>query len=916
MWGNYSFDYACSLARGRSGSLISMWDPNNFVKEDIWCDDAFIIVKGQWKTWLEIVSWLRSTVSMIPWLKSSYGTELVISCRQTWEVDKSDNFEAMDTIQKSRIKRDIEGVENSKLNDYDRALLEANVSLDEIKDEVWGCGSDKSPAPDGYTFSFVKRYSNLLKTDIHDFVASFLASKNMPLGSNSYFITFIPKVSNLVHINGFSPISLINTHYKIIAKVLKNRLSKVVDKIISHEQTAFIAGYQILDRPLILSEAIDWRGLRQRDPLSPFLFIIIMEGLHVALSDSIRNGLIRGINFALGLKINIHKSNIYGIDVSTEDIHLMASNTGCSAGSLPFNYLGLPIDSNISLTANWKILVDKFHSKLSSWKASLLSFGGRLTLIKSVLGSLGIYYLSLFKSPEAVLKSLEKSRASFFWEVRKVKIIRALHGSEGSFDHNGCNFNDSKTTWDKSLPQKVNIFMWRLKLDRLPHRLNLSSRGIEIPKISFRSCIGNVESSHHIFFGCEFVKENYALWKVIVNGDSPPPKRTVEGVEQTYPSITAKEKLARKNEFKVRGTLLMALLNEHQLKFNSYTNSKSLTEAIKKRLQKLISQLEILGETVSQEDMNIKLLRSLPSEWKTHTLIWRNKTNLETLSMDDLYNNMKIYEIEVKGSSSSSQNLQNVAFMSSNSSGSAANTDSLSDVMIYFFCANQSNSPQLDNKDLKQIDADELEVMDLKWQMAMLTTRARRFLKKTKRKVGANGSKTIGFDKTKVKCYNCHKRGHFARECRAPRENRNIKHVWRNVTLETTDANALVAQDRFGYDWSNQAEEGSINFALMVYTSSSSSSLDSKVNDKYKTGEGYHAVPPPYTGNFMPHIPDLILADVDDEDENETETTSKQRKHSFAKVEFVKPNKQVKSPRESVKHKEKNRQAKHPRKNS
>ncbi|GJU44336.1 hypothetical protein Tco_1201602 [Tanacetum coccineum] len=294
-----------------------------------------------------------------------------------------------------------------------------------------------------------------------------------------------------------------------------------------------------------------------------------------------------------------------------------------------------------------------------------------------------------------------------------------------------------------------------------------------------------------------------ALWEVIVNGDSPPPKRTVDGVEQTYPPTTAEEKLARKNELKARGTLLMALPNEHQLKFNTYKCAKTLMEAIEKRfggnkeskktqktllkqqyenfngsssegldqtydrLQKLISQLEILGETISQEDMNLKFLRSLPSEWKTHTLIWRNKPDLDTLSMDDLYNNLKIYETEVKGSSSSNQNSQNVAFVSSNNSSSSnqaygsnsVNTDSMSDV----------------------IDADDLEEMDLKWEMAMLTMRARIFLNKTGRKINANGSETIG----------------------APRENRNKERVRRNVTVETTESKALVAQDGLRYDWSD-----------------------------------------------------------------------------------------------------------------
>ncbi|GKD14531.1 putative reverse transcriptase, RNA-dependent DNA polymerase [Tanacetum coccineum] len=319
------------------------------------------------------------------------------------------------------------------------------------------------------------------------------------------------------------------------------------------------------------------------------------------------------------------------------------------------------------------------------------------------------------------------------------------------------------------------------------------------------------------------VRLNYALWEVIVNGDIPPAKRTIDGVEQTYPLAIAEEKLVRKNKLKARGTLLMTLLNEHQLKFNSYKNAKSLMKAIEKRFggnkeskktrKTLLKkhQLEILCETISQEDKNLKLLRSLLLEWKIHTLIWRKKPDLDTLNMDDLYNNLKIYESEVKGSSSSSQNSQNMAFVSSNSSGStnqahvsnSSNTDSLSDAVVYSFFANQSNSPQIDNEDLQQIDTDDLEEMDLKWQMAMLTMRARRFLKKTGRKVGANGSETIGFDKTKVECYNCHKKVHFTRDCRAPRENRNREPVRRNVTVETTDAKALVAQDGFGYDWSD-----------------------------------------------------------------------------------------------------------------
>nr|GFC07750.1 ribonuclease H-like domain-containing protein [Tanacetum cinerariifolium] len=125
-----------------------------------------------------------------------------------------------------------------------------------------------------------------------------------------------------------------------------------------------------------------------------------------------------------------------------------------------------------------------------------------------------------------------------------------------------------------------------------------------------------------------FLLTNYSLWEVILNGDSPSPTRVIEGVVQLVAPTTAEQKLARKNELKARGL-----------------SSESLDQ-IHDRLQKLISQLDILGESLSQEDINLKFLRSLPTEWRTHTLIWRNKTGLEEQSLDDLFNSLKIYEAD------------------------------------------------------------------------------------------------------------------------------------------------------------------------------------------------------------------------------------------------------------------------------
>ncbi|GJZ99588.1 ribonuclease H-like domain-containing protein [Tanacetum coccineum] len=254
---------------------------------------------------------------------------------------------------------------------------------------------------------------------------------------------------------------------------------------------------------------------------------------------------------------------------------------------------------------------------------------------------------------------------------------------------------------------------------------------------------------------------DHSLWEVIVNSDSVSPVASA--------STGAK-----------------AIPDEHLLKFHAYKDAKSLWEAIKNRFegnkeskkmqktilkqnyenfaassqegldktydrfQKLISQLEIHGEVISQEDANLKLLRSLPSAWNNIALIMRNKSDLDTLSMDDLYNNLK-----------------------------------------------------LDYEDLEQIDADDIEEIDLKWQMAMLTMRVKRFIKKTGRKMDLDDRETVGFDRTKVECYNCHRRGYFARECRALRNqrNRNRDSPRRNAPVDTSTTNALVVQDWIcGYD--------------------------------------------------------------------------------------------------------------------
>ncbi|GKC41690.1 hypothetical protein Tco_1059412, partial [Tanacetum coccineum] len=240
-----------------------------------------------------------------------------------------------------------------------------------------------------------------------------------------------------------------------------------------------------------------------------------------------------------------------------------------------------------------------------------------------------------------------------------------------------------------------------------------------------------------------------------------------EGVMTELPITTAKEKAQRRLEVKAR-TTKKTQRNLLKQQYENFTApSSEMVDQTFDRLQKLMSQLELLGEKISQEDVNQILLRSLLSEWNTYAVVRRNKADLGTMSMDDLYNNLKVYEPEVKGMSSSSSSTQNMAFVSSlsnntSSTNEAVNTthgvstastqvnatnttniDNLSDVVICAFFASQPNSPQLVHKDLQQIHPDNMEEMDLRWQMAMLTMRARRFLKNTGRKLTVNGNETI-----------------------------------------------------------------------------------------------------------------------------------------------------------------------------
>ncbi|GJS15364.1 hypothetical protein Tco_0409836 [Tanacetum coccineum] len=430
---------------------------------------------------------------------------------------------------------------------------------------------------------------------------------------------------------------------------------------------------------------------------------------------------------------------------------------------------------------------------------------------------------------------------------------------------------------------------------------------------------------------------------------------TVEGVVTKIPITTSKEKAQRRLEEAVKrgvGRNDATKRNQKNPLKQQYENftapSSEMLDQTFDRLKKLVIHLELLGEKISLEDVNQKLLRSLSPEWNTHVVVWRNKANLDTMSMDDLYNNRKVYEPEVKGMSSSSSSTQNMAFVSSSNNNTSStnqtvntahevfiastqvnaanftNIDSLSDAVICAFFASQPNSPQLVHEDLQQIHPDDMEEMDLRWQMAMLTIRDIRLLKNTRRKLTVNVNETIGFDESKAEegpsyaliAFSssnpnsevsndsiCSKSCLKTIESLKSQNDQVLKDLNKselmvlgyktglesmeeklevykvNESIYLQDIKGLIFEIHIGETVIGelrkkletvQKEKYGIQLNVDKFKHASKSLnklIECQIVDNCKKGlgyENYNAVPPPYTGNFMPPTPDLSFTSLDE----------------------------------------------------
>ncbi|GAU33092.1 hypothetical protein TSUD_259430 [Trifolium subterraneum] len=385
----------------------------------------------------------------------------------------------------------LDGVIFPMLSEVENRGLISPFSLEEIEEMVTSSDGNKCPGPDGFNFAFLKTFWELLKGDLRIMFDQFHDNSCFPKSFLSYFVTLVPKVSSPCSISDFRPISLLGCLYKLIAKVLANRLAKVIDLVISSNQSAFIKGRNLVDGVLVVNEvvesakksnseclifkvdfekaydSVDWgfleymlrrcgfyekwigwnrvcvfagnlavlvngspsseikiqRGLKQGDPLAPFLFLLVVEGFsgvmwkavelnlfrgfaigrdpvvvsHLQYADdtlcigeaSVENlwtlkAILRGFELAFGLKVNFWKSALIGINVSPVFLSMASTFLNCRLGAIPF-------------------------------KNKHISLGGRIVMINAVLNAIPIFYLSFMKMPLKVWKQVVRIQREFLW---------------------------------------------------------------------------------------------------------------------------------------------------------------------------------------------------------------------------------------------------------------------------------------------------------------------------------------------------------------------------------------------------------------------------------------------------------------------------------------------------------------------
>ncbi|GJV10079.1 putative RNA-directed DNA polymerase, partial [Tanacetum coccineum] len=448
-----------------------------------------------------------------------------------------------------------------KLDRCEIDFLEAPINMEEIKLAVWSCSSSKSLGPNGLNFKLIKRYWELFKDNFFKSVNHFENIGMLAKGCNASFIVLIPKNLDPPEMGDYRPISLIECVYKVISKVLSSRLAKVIHKLIRPNRTAFIAWRQILDGCLIANEIVKFakkegielllikvdfekafdnsvlvlvngsptdefqmeRGIRQGDPLSSLLFLLVAEALQVLILEACNKGVFTGLfldNDGSNVSLLQYADDalLYGVGVDPAQVKIIFNAINCVHEKLPFVYLGLPVGSNMRKGQSWNGVTNNFLKRLAFWKSRLLLIRGRLTLCRAVFGTIPLYYLSLFKAPSIVFDHLESVRRRFFWGIneneKKIiwvnwqkkwrfcnednalwqKVIKEIYEPHGGFESNKSS-NMSSGVWQSIVS---------------------NCKDIELLNIPFeKSMIKEVSSGSQTHFWCDiWCKEGKKLMEV------------------------------------------------------------------------------------------------------------------------------------------------------------------------------------------------------------------------------------------------------------------------------------------------------------------------------------------------------------------------------------------------------------------
>ncbi|WMV59774.1 hypothetical protein MTR67_053159 [Solanum verrucosum] len=417
-----------------------------------------------------------------------------------------------------------------RISQEEQEWMQRPFSKEEVVHILKLCDGDKAPGPDGFTMLFFKKCWGIITSDAMQTIHNFHQNEVFERSLNATFVVLIPKKLGAVELKDFKPISLIGGMYKIIAKLITERMKTVMGRLIDEHQMAFLKDRQIMDASLLANELVDsrekqkipgilckldiekaydhvnwnylwkvlsemgfgrkwvnWikfcvsivkfsiitngspegffqsqRGLRQGDPMSPFLFLLAMEGLNYMVRKANEMGWIRGFgahtnranNMEVthllyaddslvfcgaevsqirhlrailtifegisGLHVNWQKSCLFPVN-QVNDMQGLADNLGCQVASLPTKYLGMPLGAKNKKLEVWSEVLERSERKLTRWKSQYISLGGRLTLIKSVLDALPTYMLSLFPLPKSIGKKLNKLRRVFLWQGNKEK---------------------------------------------------------------------------------------------------------------------------------------------------------------------------------------------------------------------------------------------------------------------------------------------------------------------------------------------------------------------------------------------------------------------------------------------------------------------------------------------------------------